>query len=207
MWQNTSHIATGMTDARRGPEGNVTTERRTTAVTPLRVQHLVINVRDMEESHRFYTEVLGFEQVAELDQRPRMHMRFYKGGTDNHHDLALAAVRDASALPEPAEWSMVARQLGLNHMAVQYPDRESWLKQVEHLQACGVKFHIRGEHGMSHSVYISDPNGYGIEVLYDLPEEVYEGDVNAAFNYFKPLPTEGPGALEDGVDNPVFGKA
>lgn len=182
-------------------------QQGTRASAPLRVQHLVINVRDMDESHRFYTEVMGFEQVAELDQRPRMHMRFYKGCTDNHHDLALAAVRDPASLPSPDDWSMVARKLGLNHMAVQYPDRDSWLKQIEHLQAQGVKFHVRGEHGMSHSVYISDPNGYGIEVLYDLPEEVYKDDMQSAFTYFKVLPTEGPEALEDGVDNPVFSRA
>lgn len=66
-------------------------------------------------------------------------------------------------------------------------------------------FHMRGEHGMSHSVYISDPNGHGIEVLYDLPEEVWEGDLDAAMNYFKPLPREGAGALEDSTENRVFG--
>jgi catechol 2,3-dioxygenase len=131
-------------------------------------------------------------------------MRFYKGGTENHHDLALSAVRDPSALPDPREWSMAARQLGLNHMAVQYPDRETWLRQVEHLQQCGVKFHIRGEHGMSHSVYISDPNGYGIEVLYDLPREMWEEEIDEAFAYFKNLPTEGAGALEDSTEAPAL---
>lgn len=184
----------------------MTSPSTTRASAPLRVQHLVLNVRDMEESHRFYTEVMGFEQAAELDQRPRMHMRFYKGCGGNHHDLAISAVRDPSSLPEPAAFTMAARQLGLNHMAIQYPDRDSWLKQIEHLQAQGVKFEVRGEHGMSHSVYIADPNGYGIEVLYDLPEDVYKGDMNAAFNYFKVLPTEGPEALQDGTENPVFAK-
>ncbi|HEX6029812.1 MAG TPA: VOC family protein [Tepidiformaceae bacterium] len=184
----------------------MTSQPATRAITPLRVQHLVLNVRDMEESHRFYTEVMGFQLVTELDRRPAMHMRFYKGATDNHHDLALSAVRDPSALPDPGEWSMAARQLGLNHMAVQYPDRESWLKQVEHLQQRGVKFHIRGEHGMSHSVYISDPNGYGIEVLYDIPEEMWKDDIDEAFAYFKTLPTEGPGALEDSTEAPALRK-
>ena len=34
------------------------------AVTPVGLNHLVINVRDIEESHRFYTEVLGLKEVA-----------------------------------------------------------------------------------------------------------------------------------------------
>jgi catechol-2,3-dioxygenase len=34
------------------------------AVTPRGINHLVINVRDIEESHKFWTEILGFKQVA-----------------------------------------------------------------------------------------------------------------------------------------------
>ena len=34
------------------------------AVTPRGINHLVINVRDIEESHKFWTETLGFKQVA-----------------------------------------------------------------------------------------------------------------------------------------------
>jgi catechol 2,3-dioxygenase len=61
---------------------------------------------------------------------------------------------------------------------------------------------------MTHSVYINDPNGYGIEVLYELPREVWEGDIDAALNYAERLPTEGEAALVDDRDNaPVFGKS
>ncbi len=59
---------------------------------------------------------------------------------------------------------------------------------------------------MTHSVYVSDPDGYGCEVLYELPREIWEGDVNAALNYAVPLPTEGPEALEDATDVKVFGR-
>ena len=34
------------------------------AMTPSGINHLVINVRDIEESHRFWTEILGFKQVG-----------------------------------------------------------------------------------------------------------------------------------------------
>jgi catechol 2,3-dioxygenase len=60
---------------------------------------------------------------------------------------------------------------------------------------------------MTHSVYINDPNGYGIEVLYELPRDVWEGDIDAALNYAERLPTEGEAALVDDTHNvPVFGK-
>jgi len=179
---------------------------RTKASAPAGVSHLVLNVRDMEESHRFWTDVMGFTQVGELKQK-RMNMRFYRGGTPgHHHDLALSEIQDPPARDDTSQWSMIAHGVGLNHVAIAYPDRESWLRQVEHLQARGVPFHLRGEHGMSHSVYISDPNGHGIEVLYDLPGEVWEEDLDGALNYFNPLPTEGPEALADSNDYRVFGK-
>jgi catechol 2,3-dioxygenase len=45
---------------------------------------------------------------------------------------------------------------------------------------------------MTHSVYISDPDGHGIEILYELPRDVWGGDIDAAQNYAEALPTEGP---------------
>jgi len=45
------------------------------AMTPSGINHLVINVRDIEESHRFWTEVLGFKQVG-VSLRRNGKMRF-----------------------------------------------------------------------------------------------------------------------------------
>jgi hypothetical protein len=59
----------------------------------------------------------------------------------------------------------------------------------------GVPFHRRVNHSMTHSLYINGPNGYGIEVLYELAREVWEGDIDAALNYAERLPTEGAAAL------------
>jgi catechol-2,3-dioxygenase len=48
---------------------------------------------------------------------------------------------------------------------------------------------------VSHSLYIHDPNGYSVELLYDLPRELWGGDLDAALNFGVALPTEGaPGA-------------
>jgi catechol 2,3-dioxygenase len=68
-----------------------------------------------------------------------------------------------------------------------------------------VKFDRRIEHGVSHSLYIHDPNGYGVELLYDLPREVWEGDLDAALNFVVALPTEVAEALVDRTDVTVFG--
>ena len=66
-------------------------------------------------------------------------------------------------------------------------------------------FDRRVDHGMTHSLYIHDPNGYGVELLYDLPREIWEGDIDAALNWVRPLPTEGAEALQDETEDiPVF---
>jgi catechol 2,3-dioxygenase-like lactoylglutathione lyase family enzyme len=185
------------------------------AQTPTRINHLVLNVRDLEVSHRFWTEILGFKLVAELKQIPgrvRPRMRFYSGvdgqGDVTHHDLALAEVPKGKATDgEPETWDLMPSRVGVNHIAVAWPDRESWLKQLEFLRAKGVTFHRRVNHGMTHSVYISDPDGYGIEVLYELPREVWAHDIDGAQNYAEMLPTEGPEAMLDRTENPVFDAA
>jgi catechol 2,3-dioxygenase len=170
---------------------------------PAGVNHLVLNVRDIERSHRFWTDVMGFELVSTYQLATEV--RFYRAGPGHHHDVAIAQVKDPSDQPEASErWRPSARRAGINHIAVGYPDRESFLQQLEHLQRSGVTFHMRGNHGMTHSAYITDPDGNGIEVLYELPADVWEGDVHKAMGYFETLPTEGPEALEDRTDNPIF---
>jgi len=84
----------------------------------------------------------------------------------------------------------VGAPVAVNHIAIAFPTREAWLARLEYLQKQGVKFNRRVDHGMTHSLYINDPNGYGVELLYELPREVWEGDIDAALNYAQGLPTE-----------------
>jgi len=176
-------------------------------VTPGGINHLVINVRDIEESHKFWTEILGFKQVA-VSGRRNGKMRFYSGdhnGQMNHHDIALC---ENPNLPKPpAEWAMFDMPGAINHIAIHMPNREAWLKQLAYLRSKGVKFQRRINHGMTHSLYIADPNGYGVEVLYELPREVWGDNIQGAINYAEPLPTEGDEAFVDDTNYPMFGTA
>jgi catechol 2,3-dioxygenase len=87
------------------------------------------------------------------------------------------------------------------------PSREAWLQQLAFMQSRGIVFDRRVEHGMTHSLYVHDPNGYGVEILYELPREIWEADIDGALNWAKTLPTEGVAALEDRTEElPVFGR-
>ncbi|HEX9259297.1 MAG TPA: VOC family protein [Acidimicrobiales bacterium] len=171
------------------------------------VNHLVLNVRDIEASQRFYCDVLGFEQCGTLKVpfEPSPVMRFYRGHPDHHHDLALVQLPDPASAPPAPAWNMFTNHPGLAHLALAYGTRDEWLAQLEHLRAMDVPIVIRGNHGMTHSAYIVDPDGHGIEVLYEVPAEAWEGDVDAALSYFELLPNEGPDSLEDSTDYVRFG--
>ena len=60
----------------------------TEAVSPSGINHLVLNVRDIEESHKFWTEIVGFKQVGELHGRPdrpippKMRLRLESAATE-----------------------------------------------------------------------------------------------------------------------------
>jgi catechol 2,3-dioxygenase len=176
-------------------------------VAPLGLNHLVINVRNMAVSHRFWTEVLGFQRVGTGQHRdegePPRAMAFYSGQRDGrvtHHDVALVEYPE---LPAPGPDGRLTT--AINHLGVAYPDREAWLRQLAHLQALGVPVERRIEHGMSRSCYIRDPNGYSIELLYELPRFVWESNIQAALDHHITLPNEGEQALEDRAEpGPVF---
>jgi catechol 2,3-dioxygenase len=177
------------------------------AVAPRALNHVVLNVRDIEESHRFWTEMIGFKHVGTAKPRPDRpnppNFRFYScdhgDGRLSHHDLAL--VENPNLPPPPAEWDMIGMNMAINHVAILLPSREAWLRQLAFLQSQGVKFDRRVEHGMTHSLYIHDPNGYGVELLYELPRDVWADDIDGALNYSVSLPTEGQEALADRADN------
>ena len=182
-----------------------------TSMSPSGVNHVVLNVCDIEAAHAFWTETVGFKHVGDLKRSAALpnvpKMRFYSadgGGPMRHHDIAL--VENPSLPPPPKEWAIFGTPVALNHVAISFPSRAAWLARLEYLQAKGVKFNLRINHGVTHSLYINDPNGYGVELLYELPREVWEGDFDAALNYVEVLPTEGKAALVDeAVKIPVFG--
>src|SRR6201984_3946559 len=92
----------------------------TEAVSPSGINHLVLNVRDIEESHRFWTEIVGFKQVGELHPRPDRptppKMRFYSAINDGkltHHTVALV---ERANLPPPADGGRANSQVATNNL-------------------------------------------------------------------------------------------
>ena len=168
--------------------------------TPIGVKfNIVLNVRDIEEAHRFWTEIIGLK-CRELHPRtdmgpgPMPKMRFYSGdhgGKLTHHDVAI--VENPNLPPPPANWELFGSQ-AINHIAIAMPDRESWLKRLAFMQSRGVKFNMRVNHGVTHSVYVNDPNGYGVELLYELPRQMWEAGHQCRFELLGIVAYRGSGS-------------
>ena len=120
-------------------------------VHPKRVGHLVLNVSNVKTSTDFYTDLLGFQIVSE-----RPIGTFLTCGKI-HHDLALfQANPDATPITKGS--------LGLNHMALQVEDFGMLTEYYHALKDTGI-IDRTTDHGMTSSIYLTDPDGNGIELF------------------------------------------
>jgi catechol 2,3-dioxygenase len=127
-----------------------------------RVGHLVLNVKDLDASTKFYTDIIGFDIAVE---RPGFGNFFTCGKI--HHDLALFQAK-------PGVQEVVDGGLGLNHMALQVEDWDMLQAFYTHLNAKGVEIARTTDHSMTKSIYLKDPDGNGIELFcnsFDTAEE------------------------------------
>ena len=119
---------------------------------PIRVGHLVLNVRDQETSTKFYTEILGFEVSIN-----REGFGTFLTCGKIHHDIALFQAAPDAAPVTPGG-------LGLNHMALQVENFDVLTEFYNKLQKLGVELRTT-DHSMTKSIYITDPDGNGIELF------------------------------------------
>ncbi|MBI2058881.1 MAG: VOC family protein [Nitrospirae bacterium] len=139
------------------------------------INHVVIKVRDLDRSEKFYTE-LGFERVGE-----RPGMVFLEGG-GHSHDLALVdAGREAPAPPD--------RATGLFHFCVTVSDEKELGRLYRHCLAKGISVVGTADHIVSRSIYVQDPDGHTVEFTVDRPESDWKGmpDAFAKDSHYEPL--------------------
>lgn len=128
--------------------------------------HLVLYVRDMGVSLPFYRDVLGWRQIADESGvgLPVRVAAFSAPGGRTHHELLLIEVgSDAAALP-------AGRRVGMYHFGLKIGDSDDELREaLAVLQANGVTLVGATDHGVTHSLYIADPDGNEIELYIDVP--------------------------------------
>jgi len=139
--------------------------------------HIVLYVSDLKRSRHFYGDVLGWKQVAEMGD---MAAIFSSGRT--HHELLLLEV-GPSAAPVPP-----GRRLGLYHFGLKVGETDDELREVlDTLRREGVPIVGMADHTVTHSVYITDPDGNEIELYIDVQPETWRDDPAAIIASTKPL--------------------
>lgn len=142
--------------------------------------HLVLYVRDLERSRRFYRDVLGWQELNGGGPMPFPAAAFSSGRT--HHELLLIEV-GPDAQPVPA-----GRRVGLYHFGLKVGDTDDELRDaVRDLEAGGATILGASDHTVTHSVYIADPDGNEIELYIDVQPEIWRDDPMAVFAPIKPL--------------------
>ncbi len=135
--------------------------------SPVRLNHAVLFVADVDRSERFYRDVFGMEVVVR--EPCAAFLRLPRSG--NHHDLGLFGVGAGSG---PAR-----RGVGLYHLAWQLDTVDELAAARESLIAAGA-YTGQSDHGATKSVYGADPDGNEFEVMWMVPRHAWGADEHTA---------------------------
>ena len=125
------------------------------------IGHAVLKVSNLERAEAFYCDVLGFP-VATRWQLPGGGPRMVFFTLGNHHDLAIAEVGDDAPRADP-------RGVGLAHVAFKVGDSHEELAEMKRIvESKGATIDRAVDHGVTQSLYLSDPDGNGLELYVDV---------------------------------------
>ena len=153
--------------------------------------HVVINVRDVARSLRFYTEVLGFE-VSDVypDAMVPGGMAFLRCNPD-HHGIALVGSSSG-----PSE------NLDLNHIAFEVGSLDEVIRARDHLQRHGVTIDFEGRRraGCQLAVEFRDPDNHRLEIYWGIDQIGSDGRARPAAEW------KGVRGLAAAIADPVAGQ-
>ncbi len=143
-----------------------TNKRARRVVNPgTRIGHVHLKVGNIERSLGFYRGILGFE----ITQWYGEDAVFLSAGGYHHHiGLNTWAGRNVP----PAE----RKTAGLFHLAILYPERKDLAQAFRWLLEAEYPVDGASDHGVSEAIYLRDPDGNGVELAADRPEEEWPRD-------------------------------
>ncbi|WP_324717943.1 VOC family protein [Carboxydochorda subterranea] len=127
-----------------------------------------LSVADLDRSRAFYEGVLGLQVLRVAPGFAAMGVR---AGDGAEVPIVLLS-HQPHARPKPP------RCRGLYHLALRLPSRQALARAVMRLAHDGYAIDGAADHWVSEAVYLSDPDGHGIELYADRPREQWprQGD-------------------------------
>jgi catechol 2,3-dioxygenase len=138
------------------------------------VGHVTLQVSDLQRSVEYYSDVLGMAMLHRQHNVARLGVR-----ATGQQLAVLQEERGIAKAPR-------AGRFGLYHFAVLLPDRPSLGKFAAHLFASGVRPGV-ADHAVSEALYLTDPDGLGIEVYADRPRSSWTQSRNELVMVTEPL--------------------
>lgn len=148
------------------------------------VSHVQIKVSNLDRSIEYYQHVIGFKVLERTEQTAALTA---DGETSI---LSIEEVKDALPLQK--------EQTGLYHFAILVPTRKDLANFVQHISELNVPIGA-GDHHVSEAIYLYDPDGNGIEVYADRPEEQWIWNGNMVYMTTEPVNFRSLLAIADGT--------
>jgi len=126
----------------------------------VRIGHAHLKVADLDRAIAFYCGVLGFV----LTQRYGPGAAFVAAGGYHHH-IGLNTWQSRGGKPP------LPGTTGLFHVAILYPTRASLADALKRLVDARIPLEGASDHGVSEALYLSDPDGNGLELYWDRDEK------------------------------------
>ncbi|CAN5621224.1 VOC family protein [soil metagenome] len=125
-----------------------------------RIGHVHLKVADIDRALGFYRDILGFEVMQWYGNEA---VFLSAGGYHHHIGLNTWMSKDASPAPRGSA--------GLFHLAILYPERRDLAQALKWLLEADYRLDGASDHGVSEALYLRDPDGNGVELYVDRPEE------------------------------------
>jgi catechol 2,3-dioxygenase len=154
--------------------------------------HVHLKVANLERALGFYRDLLGFE----LTQRFGSSAAFLSAGGYHHH-IGLNTWESDGGQP-PASGTT-----GLYHLAILYPTRAELGDALRRLQEAGIPLEGASDHGVSEALYLRDPEGNGVELYWDRPQEEWPRTADGGLAmYTRPLDLDSLLATTKSISEP-----
>lgn len=145
-----------------------------------RIGHVHLKVADLERSLAFYRDLLGFEVTTRYGSQA---VFLSAGGYHHHIGLNTWYSQDAPAATKSG--------VGLFHTAILYPTRKDLAMILERLRKANYPLTGASDHGVSEAIYLDDPDGNGVELYWDRPQELWPTQEDGSLlMYTRPLDIE-----------------